>query len=367
EAFVLRSSVIDRSRRVTKKSGKSDLNTPWAKARMAQCKQFKRQIELGLLPQDCLEVLNSIAAGLPPLWVHAIVWWDENHKKVILGHTSKYENRIAKNPFDKEPTPVQFGGVLAAKSMRTAIKFPGEARMCMGAAMVKGEDGAMRGEKAEPFEYSTQWVVGVKAYEAVKEAEMARVVKLPVHPYDYKVKYPDTWEKVVEGVVGRGKDRKVCITALMAHVIDESERIYAGTPQADTFSIFHDGLSAWWEKEAQEYMQMRGYAHRQLRCIGLVNKGTRYAGRMVGDSPEICRALDAHGFADHKLSMAYHTSLSSIYAEDDPRRFGMGTPTAVSSTMRRCWKMEPTSERIVEDIEQFAHVLDVIIEHQGCV
>jgi hypothetical protein len=81
----------------------------------------------------------------------------------------------------------------------------------------------------------------------------------------------------------------------------------------------------------------------------------------------MCRALDAHGFADHKLSMLYHISLSSRYAFTDPRRFGMGTRKAVWSTMVRCWQMEPTSDRIMEDITAFARTLDVLIEAQGIV
>jgi hypothetical protein len=88
---------------------------------------------------------------------------------------------------------------------------------------------------------------------------------------------------------------------------------------------------------------------------------------VCGDSPEICRALDAHGFADLKLFMAIHTSLSSSYAFEDPRRFGMGTPPAVWRTMTRCWEMEPTSDRLVEDISAFERVLGVVVEHHGCV
>jgi hypothetical protein len=136
---------------------------------------------------------------------------------------------------------------------------------------------------------------------------------------------------------------------------------------ADTFIIFHDALSQWWEVEAQQYIKAKGFRDRQLRCLRNTNKGNRYEGKLTGDSPEICRGLDAHGFADLKLSMAYHTSLSSKYDKADPRRFGMGTPTAVWETMRRCWEVEPTPARIVEDISAFGRMLDVLIAHQGCV
>jgi hypothetical protein len=178
QGFVQRSGVIDRSRRQYKKSGKDDLNSPWAKARVQQCTQFKKQIELGLLPATSEEVVQSIADGLPPIHVNAIAWWDENHKKVVLGHTAKFENRVARNRFDGTPTPVQFGGVLPPKSMRTAVKFAGEARGCFGCAVVEGADGITRGVKAVPYEYTGKFVIGMKEWVASRDAEMRCVMPL---------------------------------------------------------------------------------------------------------------------------------------------------------------------------------------------
>jgi hypothetical protein len=370
--FVARSHVVYRSRRMSKKSGKEDEGSPWALARVAQCTQFLKQLRLGKLPATSAEVVASKAQGLPPIQVDAIVWWDENHKKQVLGHTSKWENRVARNAFDNEPTPIEFGGVLPAKSMRTAMKFPQEARGCFGCALVKQGDGSWRGVKAPPYCYTGKFVIGIKQWEAKKKAEELRVLPLKGcwtndPTYGYRQKYGDRWEKEIEAVLGRGKSSKVCITSLIDHVIAESKRIYAGTPHADTFIIFHDGLSQWWEAEAQEYIRVKGFRDRQLRCVGTTNMGNRYMGKVTGDSPEICRGLDAHGFADLKLSMAFHTSLTSTYAFADRRRFGMGTPAEVWRTMCRCWEVEPTSERLVEDILAFERVLQVIVEHNGCV
>ena len=66
-----------------------------------------------------------------------------------------------------------------------------------------------------------------------------------------------------------------CVTELMDHVIEESIKIYADTDQRDTFLIFHDGLSAWWEGEAQTYLAEQGFAHRQLRALGDTYARTR--------------------------------------------------------------------------------------------
>jgi hypothetical protein len=112
----------------------------------------------------------------------------------------------------------------------------------------------------------------------------------------------------------------------MDWIVQESKQVYANTIHAESFHIFHDGLSAWWEKEAQEYLSTLGFKDRQLRCLGETNAGTRYEGKVVSDSPELCRALDSHGFADLKCQISFATSLTSLFSVNDDRRFKMGTP-----------------------------------------
>ena len=52
--------------------------------------------------------------------------------------------------------------------------------------------------------------------------------------------------------------------------------------------------------------------------------------------------------------------------DDDPKTFQMGTPQQVWMCMLRCWELcEPTSERIVEDIQGLVGVSEQIIENQG--
>jgi hypothetical protein len=180
----------------------------------------------------------------------------------------------------------------------------------------------------------------------------------------YRRRFGEKWEEELRKVVNK---KWCCITELMDHVIEESKNIYQNTEYEDTFLIFHDGLSAWWEKEAQQYLASKGFSRRQLCCYDPTNIGTRYRGGVTGDSPELCSGLDRNGFADLSLSIAFHCSLSSIYPSDDIRAFRMGTPSQVEAAMMRCWMMEPTSQRIIQDITKFESVLDRIIEAQGCV
>ena len=51
----------------------------------------------------------------------------------------------------------------------------------------------------------------------------------------------------------------------------------------------------------------------------------RYKDSVVGDSPEMARALDSYGFADLELSMLFHVSLTSVYPDIDPRKYSFGS------------------------------------------
>ena len=97
----------------------------------------------------------------------------------------------------------------------------------------------------------------------------------------------------------------------------------------------------------------------------MTNHDNRYAQKLVGNSSEFCRGLDAHGFADLKATLKHNASLSSIYPVGDNRKFNLGTPSSVMSALKRCWSIAPTSVRIAEDIKHFIPVLDKVIEHQG--
>jgi hypothetical protein len=66
-------------------------------------------------------------------------------------------------------------------------------------------------------------------------------------------------------------------------------------------------VAPWWEAEAQAHMKALGFEHRQIRNI-TANKGTRYEGKVVGDSPEMYRALDSNGFAYLKAAIMAYSS-----------------------------------------------------------
>ena len=367
QRFTLSSSIINKSKRVHQKSGKDDKGTAWAQARLNQCSEWKERIQLGV---DAGNVPNmNFEGNKKPIFLDGIAWFDENHKKVVLGFTSKIEHRISRNPLTGLPCRIEDGGILPEKKNQTSVKFPGEARGMFGAGMRTNIDGTVEGVKTTPFFYTGRFVLGLKEYNIRIEAELERAKQLKGKWGNkgggYLERYEENWYSELKKEV----DKKwCCITDMMEHAIMEATIIFAGTLHADDFLIFHDGLSQWWECDAQQFLESKNFGHRQLRCEGETNKEyKRYHHKVVGDSPELCRALDAHGFADFKASIFYHLSVTSGLALDDPRRFNSGTPKEMESTMARAWLVEPTSARIVEDIKALPRVLDVIIAAEGCV
>ena len=65
--------------------------------------------------------------------------------------------------------------------------------------------------------------------------------------------------------------------------------------------------------------------------------------------------------------MAYYLSLSSVYTVGDPRRMNCSTPQETWKIMVKCWELETTSDRIVEDICNWPEVLRKMIADRDCV
>ena len=130
-------------------------------------------------------------------------------------------------------------------------------------------------------------------------------------------------------------------------------------------------MSTWWEKEAQEYLEERGFGDRQLRAWGETNaEYRRYHWCLVGNRPEMM-PLDCHLFfdlADNNDKNIAATSSLPLGPKDDPckhGRFGAGTPKHLADSLRLTWAEHPTSERILEDILRLPVTIEQIIAHKG--
>ena len=158
---------------------------------------------------------------------------------------------------------------------------------------------------------------------------------------------------------------------LIDHVIDEGDRLFAGTPYAATWVIHHDALGQWWTAAAQAHVASRGMQDRQV-CIPGARKTGSYDGKLVGNSPELM-PLDSNLFADFVCAIKQHVALTAEYANDDPRKFNLGSPNNTWDAMVQTWNGDnelsahPTSARIVHDVFRLPASVDRIIAAKGVV
>jgi hypothetical protein len=180
------------AKRKKKKSGKADEGSAWALARLAQAQQIQKQLDLGAGPPPVPSPAAAADAAadppLPPLFLDGIAWWDEFHLKVRLGHSSKYEVRLCRHPDTHGVCSEEEGGVWTEEKPTTSMKYPGEGRACAGTVMFKDEGnedegvyGGYKGVTVPLFNYTGRTVVGLKAWNQAKQAELARVkpLKMP--------------------------------------------------------------------------------------------------------------------------------------------------------------------------------------------
>jgi hypothetical protein len=359
----------EKRRRLKTKCGSTDPNSVWAQCRLAQALQFLAQLRAGRRQGVC---------SLKPISLYGIAFWDEKHKKQHMGCASKWQWRTPRDPETGTPLPADQGGRLAPPMDVVAGKYEDEARGCFGVAL-KQVDGRDVGIRFEPFNYTGRKVLGPTAYWKLVRKELERVeactgapwsncckASLTEYPmYDvldggrYEFIYGDNWRQVVD------KHLKLCcITDIVDHIISEGNRAFADTPYANSWVIGHDALSQYWEPDALAHLESKGFPPCRLLCAqGSTNLGTRYAGKLVGNSPELM-PLDSNLFSDLEYAIKQHCALTHDLANDDPRKFSIGTPTEVWSAMYRSWQMI-RPERIKTDTKRWEMALGMIVYWQG--
>ena len=80
----------------------------------------------------------------------------------------------------------------------------------------------------------------------------------------YKARYGDlAKEKLDEALRKKGYSN---ITTFMAHIKGEGDQLFQDTPFSTSWIVYHDALTSWWSKEAQEFWNVNlGMAGRQIK------------------------------------------------------------------------------------------------------
>ena len=113
---------------------------------------------------------------------------------------------------------------------------------------------------------------------------------------------------------------------MIIHIYECTKEYFTNTEFKDNFYFFHDALLLMTSKGTVEWMKEKGiYKHWLLPMKGL-NEGTRYAGRPVGDSPELM-PLDSTLNKDVDDAVKMHVAYISHLLNTDKRKFSMATPS----------------------------------------
>ena len=367
KGYIIRSPLIKCQKRRTKKSGSTDENSEWARCGKAQCEEILFRIQMSRWNDSQKAAYKGPLTPLDPL---LIKFWDEHHRKAVLGISQKHEYLVSEN-LEGHLAAEEEGGEFNAPRDRTEAKYVDEARALCGVGLKKGEDGKVHGVKFKIFWYTGKTVLGLAKWEKMVVAELARVRPLK----GCWGKSGEGYEKRYGGVeVGKRMAEKkvrqshIPVTDMITHMFNEVDSVF---PEKNSI-IWHDALSQLSDKSTQAWLKAQdienstSWYDRFVRCL-VANKGTRYEHSLVGNHPELMKGLDCHGFADFIQSTHHHVALTSVYKLGDPDRMFDGTPKQLEATMTKCWEMEPTSERIVEDISSLEDTLQKIIAANGCI
>ena len=188
QRFVQESKVMVLERRQTKKSGKQDKTSMWATARCAFCQQLDRQVNKALRIRSAAHGTRGAdyvadedgddeeQAKLEcPFYLDGVGYFDEHHREVRFGHPSKFEVRIRRDKSGR----CSASGELPPRKPTTTVKYPDEARGCFGCCIRTNRIGDKEGVRLPVFNYTGQWLYGIKRWGEEFEKERLRVINMP--------------------------------------------------------------------------------------------------------------------------------------------------------------------------------------------
>ena len=359
------------SRRQTQGSGSSDEDGAWCTARLAQAEMVLR-----MLGTAGFGTLRGPEFALTP---DGILHYDQKHKKIELGGGAGqkwqwlFERDDDDRPVKQEDAEEGEECTTDGARKKTTTKYCMEARFCFAVAAptIGGKRTARR--CTAPFDYTGQWLVGPKKFEEEIMKEVARVdnnSKMPNRKKKdkgldtgYKKFFPETWrDEAMKAVIKHHR----CCTDMVDWLVEEGREIFKGSTAEKTWALNGDGLSSWWDAGTQEYFKANYPEEfkRQVRALGNVNSGSQYyKARLVGNSPEFM-PLDSNLFSDLERIIITHRALTYDYANDDPKKFCLGTKPQCASAMRRAFAMIP-DHRIIRDCDRWAEAYQVVYDNKG--
>ena len=163
-----------------RKQGSTDPSSPWATARKLWCTQLLSRFGklIKELPKPLERKFDPNVTG--HLDLHQVVWWDETHRKCLIGGLSSSKDYHIEFPRDEEGK-VDINGKYSEKKLsRLNVKYEKECRMGLGCAMVAplDRDGCVEqsvGRRCNLFDYTSKVLISLLDYKKMKLIEISRV------------------------------------------------------------------------------------------------------------------------------------------------------------------------------------------------
>jgi len=169
----------------TRKQGSSDPDSNWAQARYAwTCQLLARFGRLERTPSHGPIERKFDQHLLQKLDLDQIVWWDETHRKCLIGTSSNpNKNYHILFPRNEEGQFNVEGKYSKERKSKLNVKYEKECRLGLGVAMVTplSDDGTPLpsvGKRCAPFDYTSKVIVSVDDYHKLMKIEFQRVKSL---------------------------------------------------------------------------------------------------------------------------------------------------------------------------------------------
>jgi hypothetical protein len=126
----------------------------------------------------------------------------------------------------------------------------------------------------------------------------------------------------------------ICITKMIHHMVDETERVTKGTTYEGEGQFYHNALTLMICNKSKANMRENNLLKYWLLPLEKLQEGTRYHDSIPGDSPKLM-PLDETLNQDIHSSARYHVAITSHLPKDDPRKFSFATPKEISRAYLR--------------------------------
>ena len=111
----------------------------------------------------------------------------------------------------------------------------------------------------------------------------------------------------------------VSINTFVMKIYKHSKQVFKGTKYENDWYFYHDALSFMTCKQCQYFMIKQDIYKHWILPLHNINAGTVYAGRPVGNTPEIM-PLDSNLNKDIHEAVKTHSTYTNILDQKDPKK-----------------------------------------------